>query len=164
MNMTESNPVLTSPRAGLKGNDDPNRVRAFKAAQVSTTLPSIHNPYSSQHNNHHSHRQSKPKPKLQSSPTGPGVLDKPAGLSRRSSALSPLAFEGGKRPLRQNMSQAPAQEQPSTTTLLKLPSAQKRKVTKGVMGYAEELFEMRRKQQEIKQYRRNMVETTKFTF
>jgi hypothetical protein len=32
------------------------------------------------------------------------------------------------------------------------------------MGYADELFEMRLKQQEIKAYRRNMVDSNKFTF
>jgi hypothetical protein len=37
-------------------------------------------------------------------------------------------------------------------------------VTLGAMGYAEELFEMRLKQHEIKQYRRNMVDPHKFTF
>ena len=52
----------------------------------------------------------------------------------------------------------------SQATLLKLPSTHQRRVTQGVMGYAEELFEMRRNQQEIKKYRRNMVDSHKFTF
>lgn len=32
------------------------------------------------------------------------------------------------------------------------------------MGYADELFEMRRNQDELKQIRRNLVDTQKFTF
>jgi hypothetical protein len=43
MNMTKENPVLTSPRSSNKGNDHPTKVRAFKAVQLATTLPSIHN-------------------------------------------------------------------------------------------------------------------------
>ena len=38
--MTRENPVLKSPRVNLHGNDDPRRVRIFKAAQIST-LPCI---------------------------------------------------------------------------------------------------------------------------
>ena len=38
--MTRENPVLKSPRVNLYGNDDPRRVRLFKAAQIST-LPCI---------------------------------------------------------------------------------------------------------------------------
>jgi hypothetical protein len=40
MNMIASNPVLHSPRTDINGNDLPNKVRAFKAVQVSI-LPSI---------------------------------------------------------------------------------------------------------------------------
>ena len=39
--MTANNPVISSPRNNIKGNDLPTKVRAFKASQISK-LPSIH--------------------------------------------------------------------------------------------------------------------------
>ena len=45
-----------------------------------------------------------------------------------------------------------------------LPLKQKRRVTLGVRGYADELFQMRINQNEIKSYKRNMVDTGKFEF
>ena len=41
MNMTADNPVLSSPRGGGQGNDQPTRVRAFKAVHL-PMLPSAH--------------------------------------------------------------------------------------------------------------------------
>jgi len=39
--MNDTNPVLMSPKNDIAGNDLPNKVRAFKAVNLSI-LPSIH--------------------------------------------------------------------------------------------------------------------------
>lgn len=152
MNMTADNPVLTSPRAARKGNDQPTRVRAFKAV----ALPSIRN--LAEQGSFASVGRRKPIFASDRS------VVKLASLATSPTSAQSLLDQSSKALLSTALGQSASKAQTSQNSLPKLPFAQKRRVTLGAMGYADELFEMRLKQHEIKQYRRNMVDPHKFTF
>lgn len=142
MNMNSINPVLISPKTDIPGNDHPTKVRAFKAVQIST-LPSIPGAAlaSTGSLSPARHEQSTSKGLISKKPFH-RKLAKEAGTSKTSRAAGLLlneqsAFSLPPSKLSKDLNTANSNQE------MKLPSPSKRGCTKGVMGYADELFEMR---------------------
>jgi hypothetical protein len=165
--MTRENPVLKSARVNLYGNDDPRRVRIFKAAQIST-LPCIEK---SRHSVGDDDFNLREEYSVEDTPKG-----KKASKTQRV-AVSVVSPSSVVLPKQSKLSLAQVSTKEATLTLNSLPQIPSHKggqntspkgthssKRKGVLGYADELFDMRMNAMDLKQKHRKEVETAKFEF
>jgi len=176
MNMTADNPVLTSPRGGGQGNDQPTRVRAFKAVHL-PMLPSAHTlaaqkslasvggGRSLKKRTQATYESDKSTLKLVKIERPPFVSHQTSPMRRiNENSVQTLRFDPSSAALLSTAMGKSASKAQTSLSSLPFPAFKQCKAAHGARGYADELFEMRLKQPEIKQYRRNMIDPQKFTF